>query len=135
LFVETIIARHRDRLGQLVDSLPTGRHWSLLTLDAVGLTQFKPEPMQNLNDSIRSSIRAAITANGPSTCTEIVSALGLDARNCKRSIHAIMVDMEQEGILGATRQGKTIATMRRHQWFLWDAPRKRDRLRAILMGL
>jgi hypothetical protein len=46
-----------------------------------------------------------------------------------------MVEMEQEGILGATRQGKTIATMRRHHWFLWDAPRKRDRLRAVLMGL
>jgi hypothetical protein len=115
--------------------LTTGRHWSLLTLDAVGLTQFTPEPMRNLNDSIRSSIRAAITANGPSTCTDIVRALGLDARNCKRTIHAIMVEMEQEGILGATRQGKTIATMRRHHWFLWDAPRKRDRLRAVLMGL
>ena len=115
-----------------MDSLTTGRHWSLLTLDAVGLTQFKPEPMRNLNDSIRSSIRAAITANGPSTCTEIVSALGLDARNCKRSIHAIMVDMEQEGILGATVRGPS---RRRHQWFLWTAPRKRDRLRAVLMGL
>jgi hypothetical protein len=88
--------------------------------------------MRNLNDSIRSSIRAALTAQGPSTCSSIVRSMGLDPQRHKGTIHAVMVDMEQEGILWASVTGKR---QQRHLWHLERGSRMRDRLRAVLMGL
>jgi hypothetical protein len=88
--------------------------------------------MRSLTSTIRSSIRATITAKGPSTCSSIVRAMGLDPQRHKGTIHAVMVDMEEEGILWAPRVGKR---QQRHLWHLIESPRKRDRLRAVLMGL
>jgi hypothetical protein len=88
--------------------------------------------MRSLTSSIRSRVRATITAKGPSTCSDIVRAMGLDPQRHKGTIHAVMVDMEQEGILWAPRVGKR---QQRHLWHLQTAHRTRDRLRAILMGL
>ena len=90
--------------------------------------------MRSLNSSIRSRIRAAISATGPITCSDLVWVLGMDPRSHKGTIHAIMVEMEQEGILWASkkRHGSRIL---RHEWDLVSPARKRDRIRAILMGV
>jgi hypothetical protein len=88
--------------------------------------------MRSLTSTIRSSVRATIAAKGPSTCSSIVLAMGLDPQRHEGTIHAVMVDMEEEGILWAPRVGKR---QQRHLWHLIETPRKRDRFRAILMGL
>jgi hypothetical protein len=80
---------------------------------------------------IRSSVRSTLIQNGPQTCSEIVRGMGLDPRRHKGTIHALMVDMEKDGILGATRakNGK------RDEWFIWgNRIRKRDRIAAALFG-
>jgi hypothetical protein len=57
--------------------------------------------------------------------------MGLDPKRHKGTIHAIMVDMERDGILGATRS----ANGKRDQWFIWsNRIRKRDRLIAAVIG-
>jgi hypothetical protein len=88
--------------------------------------------MRSLTSTIRSRVRATIAAKGPSTCSDIVRAMGLDPQRHKGTIHAVMVDMEEEGILWAPRVGKR---QQRSLWHLISEPRKRDRFRAILMGL
>jgi hypothetical protein len=56
--------------------------------------------------------------------------MGLDPKRHKGTIHAIMVDLEREGVLGATMKGT-----RRDVWFIHtDSIRKRDRLIAALIG-
>jgi hypothetical protein len=56
--------------------------------------------------------------------------MGLDPKRHKGTIHAIMVDLERDGVLGATMKGK-----RRDVWFIHtDSIRKRDRLIAALIG-
>ena len=56
--------------------------------------------------------------------------MGLDPRRHKGTIHAIMVDLEREGVLGATMKGK-----RRDLWFAHtDRIRKRDRIIAAMIG-
>ena len=80
---------------------------------------------------IRASVRSHLIQNGPQTCSDLVRAMGLDPRRHKGTIHALMVDMEKEGILGAThhRNGK------RDLWFIWgNRIRKRDRMIAALIG-
>ena len=79
----------------------------------------------------RNAIRATLIQNGPQTCSEIVRGMGMDPRRHKGTIHAVMVDMERDGILGATRS----ANGKRDQWFIWgNRIRKRDRLIAALIG-
>jgi hypothetical protein len=85
--------------------------------------------MRNLNASIRSSIRSILIQYGPHTCSDLAREMGLDPKNCKRTIHAILKEMETEGILGATMKGN-----RRDLWFIYaDKIRKRDRLMAVFM--
>lgn len=80
---------------------------------------------------IRTAIRSALIQNGPLTCSELVRSLGLDPKRHKGTIHAIMVDLEDEGILSATRT----RSGRRDEWsILPTAIRKRDRLAAALIG-
>lgn len=79
----------------------------------------------------RNAVRATLIQNGPQTCSEIVRGMGLNARKHKGTIHAIMVEMERDGILGATRT----ASGKRDEWFIWgNRIRKRDRLIAALIG-
>ena len=55
----------------------------------------------------------------------------MDPRRHKGTIHAIMVDMERDGILDATRADNG----KRDLWFIIPtAVRKRDRLIAALIG-
>lgn len=86
--------------------------------------------MRNLNLTIRSRIRAILTAYGPHTCSDLVREMGLDPRRHKGTIHALMVDLEKEGVLGATRADNG----KRDLWFIHStAIRKRDRIRAAFM--
>jgi len=83
----------------------------------------------NLHSIVRASIRCHLIVGGDQTCSEIVRAMGLDPAKHKGTIHALMVEMEQEGILGATRT----ANGKRDRWFIWTHQiRKRDRLIAAL---
>ena len=85
--------------------------------------------MRSLNTTIRSRIRAILVAHGPQTCSDLVRIMGLDPKNCKRTIHSILKEMETEGILGATMKGKL-----RDLWFIYsDQIRKRDKIRAVFM--
>jgi predicted transcriptional regulator len=78
---------------------------------------------------IRTAIRSQLIQQGPQTCSDLVRSLGLDPKNCKRTIHAILREMENEGVLGATMKGN-----RRDLWFIYtDRIRKRDRLTAVFM--
>jgi hypothetical protein len=79
---------------------------------------------------IRTAIRASLIQQGPQTCSDLVRGMGLDPRRHKGTIHAVMIDMETAGILGATMNGK-----RRDLWFIrTNMIRKRDRLIAALIG-
>jgi hypothetical protein len=78
----------------------------------------------------RTAIRSALIQQGPQTCSDLVRGMGLDPKRHKGTIHAIMVDLEREGVLGATMKGK-----RRDVWFIHTTSiRKRDRLIAALIG-
>ncbi len=80
---------------------------------------------------IRTAIRSQLIQNGPQTCSDLVRALGMDPRRHKGTIHALMVDLESEGTLGATRTDNG----KRDLWFIHvPAIRKRDRLAAALIG-
>ena len=80
---------------------------------------------------IRHTVRATLIQNGPQTCSEIVRGMGLDPRRHKGTIHAVMVDMEREGILDAIRTSNG----KRGAWFIYPARiRWRDRIAAALIG-
>lgn len=79
---------------------------------------------------IRSAIRTRLINDGPQTCSELVRAMGLDPKRHKGTIHALMVDLESDGVLGATRSDNG----KRDLWFIHTtAIRKRDRLIAALV--
>jgi hypothetical protein len=85
----------------------------------------------NFSALTRHAVRATLIQNGPQTCSEIVKGMGLDPQRHKGTIHAIMVDMEREGILDAIRTSNG----KRGAWFIYPAAiRKRDRLIAALIG-
>jgi hypothetical protein len=78
----------------------------------------------------RTAIRSALIQQGPQTCSDLVRGMGLDPKNCKRTIHSIMKEMETEGILGATMKGNL-----RDLWYIrTDKIRKRDRILAAIIG-
>jgi len=80
---------------------------------------------------IRTKVRSALLNNGPQTCSSLVKSMGLDPKRHKGTIHAIMVDMENDGILWAELHHKTL---KRTKWHLeTDMIRKRDRLAAVFM--
>ena len=85
----------------------------------------------NFRTITRAAVRATLIQKGPQTCSAIVRGMGMDPRRHKGTIHAIMVDLEREGVLGATcaDNGK------RDLWFIHtDQIRKRDRLIAAVIG-
>lgn len=85
-----------------------------------------------LTSIIRAAIRTRLINDGPMTCSDLVRSMGLDPRRHKGTIHALMVDMEQERILAATCH----ANGKRDEWFILpEAIRKRDRLVAAMAGI
>jgi hypothetical protein len=85
----------------------------------------------NFRTIIRASVRSTLIQNGPQTCSQIVKGMGLNPAKHKGTIHAIMVDLERDGVLGATRADNG----KRDLWFVYpEAIRKRDRLIAALIG-
>ena len=85
----------------------------------------------NFRTAIRTAVRSTLIQNGPQTCSEIVRGMGMNPSKHKGTVHAIMVDMEREGILDATRADNG----KRDLWFILPAAiRKRDRLIAALIG-
>jgi hypothetical protein len=84
-----------------------------------------------LTSIIRTAVRSALISKGPMTCSDLVRSLGMDPRRHKGTIHAVMVDMENDGIIDAIR----LSNGKRDQWFIYPtAIRKRDRLVAALVG-
>ena len=84
----------------------------------------------NLTSLIRTIIRTRLINDGPQTCSDLVRALGLDPRRHKGTIHAIMVDLEKEGVLDSIRSDNG----KRDLWFVnFDQIRKRDRIFAAIM--
>jgi hypothetical protein len=80
---------------------------------------------------IRTAVRSALISKGPMTCSDLVRSLGMDPRRHKGTIHAVMVDMEKDGIIDAIR----LSNGKRDQWFIYPAAiRKRDRMVAALVG-
>ena len=79
---------------------------------------------------LRSAIRSTLIQNGPQTCSDLVRSMGMDPRRHKGTIHALIVDLETDGILSATRS----ANGKRDEWFIVPtAIRKRDRLIAAML--
>lgn len=85
-----------------------------------------------LSSLIRAQIRSILIQYGPHTCSDLVRELGMDPKRHKGTIHALMVDLEKEGTLGATRSDNG----KRDLWFIVPtAIRKRDRLAAAFMTI
>ncbi len=85
----------------------------------------------NFRTIIRAAVRATLIQNGPQTCSEIVRGMGLNPSKHKGTVHALMVEMEREGILDAIRTSNG----KRGEWFIYPAAiRKRDRIAAALFG-
>jgi hypothetical protein len=85
----------------------------------------------NFSALTRIAVRSTLIQNGPQTCSDIVRGMGMDPRRHKGTIHAVMVDMEKEGIIDALRHSNG----KRDLWFIYPAAiRKRDRLAAALIG-
>ena len=79
----------------------------------------------------RTMVRSILIQQGPQTCSDLVRAMGMDPRRHKGTIHAVMVDLEKDGILDATRADNG----KRDLWFIVPtAIRKRDRLIAAVVG-
>jgi hypothetical protein len=79
----------------------------------------------------RVAVRSTLIQQGPQTCSDIVRGMGMDPRRHKGTIHAVMVDLERDGVLGATRSDNG----KRDLWFIIPSEiRKRDRIIAALIG-
>lgn len=87
-----------------------------------------PKPM--IKTIIRTAIRSRLINDGPQTCSDLVRSMGMDPRRHKGTIHALMVDLEKDGVLGATRADNG----KRDLWFVVPSQiRKRDRIAAAVM--
>ena len=85
----------------------------------------------NLHTIVRTAVRSTLIQQGPQTCSDIVRGMGMNPSKHKGTVHAIMVEMEREGILDATRSDNG----KRDLWYILPAKiRKRDRLIASLIG-
>jgi hypothetical protein len=81
---------------------------------------------------IRTAIRTRLINDGPQTCSDLVRSFGLDPRRHKGTIHALMVDLEKDGVLSATRSDNG----KRDLWFVnFEQIRKRDRIIAAMAGV
>lgn len=85
----------------------------------------------NFSTLTRIAVRSTLIQRGPQTCSEIVRGMGMDPKRHKGTIHAVMVDLERDGMIGATRS----ANGKRDLWFIVPGEiRKRDRLAAAILG-
>jgi hypothetical protein len=85
----------------------------------------------NFSSLTRAAVRSILIQQGPQTCSDLVRSMGMDPKRHKGTIHAIMVDLERDGILDATRADNG----KRDLWFIVPTTiRKRDRLIAALIG-
>jgi len=85
----------------------------------------------NFSALTRIAVRSTLIQKGPQTCSDIVRGMGMDPKRHKGTIHAVMVDLERDGVLGATRADNG----KRDLWFIIPSEiRKRDRLAAALIG-
>lgn len=85
----------------------------------------------NLHTIVRTAVRSTLIQQGPQTCSDIVRGMGMNPSKHKGTVHAIMVEMEREGILDATRSDNG----KRDLWYILPtAIRKRDRIVAALIG-
>ena len=81
---------------------------------------------------IRVFARSILLQRGPMTGSDLVRAMGLNPQDHKGTIHAVLVRMESQGILDATRNERT---GKRDLWFvLGTGIRKRDRIAAAILG-
>ncbi len=113
-----------------VDSSQGGTTWLTWCPFAAILVSVHHTTQMNFSALTRIAVRSALIQQGPQTCSDIVRGMGLDPKRHKGTIHAIMVDLERDGVLGATMKGT-----RRDVWFIHtDSIRKRDRLIAALIG-
>lgn len=78
---------------------------------------------------LRISIRSKLIRNGSLTCSELVRLMNLDPARHKGTIHALMVDLEQAGVLAATRRSNG----QRDRWYVARS-RKRDLLASLLFA-
>lgn len=79
----------------------------------------------------RTMVRSILIQQGPQTCSDLVRIMGMDPKRHKGTIHAVMVDLEREGTLDATRSDNG----KRDVWFMVpSAIRKRDRIVAALIA-
>ena len=85
---------------------------------------------QMFHRMIRIAARSILIQQGPMTGTQLVRTMGLDPKRHKGTVHAVLVDLETQRSIGATRNAKT---GKRNLWFA-IAPRKRDRLMAAIVG-
>ena len=82
----------------------------------------------NFRTAIRTAVRATLIQNGEQTCSEIVRGMGMNPSKHKGTVHAIMVEMEREGIIDAIRTSNG----KRSYWFIYpNKIRKRDRFFAL----
>ena len=81
---------------------------------------------------IRATVRSILIQKGHMRGTDLVRTMGLDPQNHKGTIHAILVDLENERVLGSTRN---TSTGKRDLSFVRGANlRKRDRIAAAILG-
>jgi hypothetical protein len=79
---------------------------------------------------VRVFARGILIQQGPKTLSDLTRAMGLNPRDHKGTIHAVLCQLERQEILGSTRNEKT---GKRDLWFIrTDAIRKRDRIVATL---
>lgn len=80
---------------------------------------------------VRVFTRGILIQQGPKTLSDLTRAMGLNPANHKGTIHAVLVQMEEQGILGSTRNDKT---GKRDLWFIHtDKIRTRDRIAAAAL--
>ena len=81
-----------------------------------------------LSSLIRCKIRSGLIKHGKLTCSDLVRTMGLDPVRHKGTIHGFMVDLEDAGVLHATKKNG-----KRNLWSIRQI-RKRDRLASLVMA-
>ena len=80
---------------------------------------------------VRIAARSILIQHGPKTLSNLVHEMGLDPRNHKGTVHAVLVRLESAGTISATRNDKT---GKRDLWFIHtDKIRTRDRIAAATL--
>lgn len=127
-----ILQTHPTQSRHPVDGLTTGTTpCRRVARGACKILSVHHTTPMNFSTLTRAAVRATLIQQGPQTCSDIVRGMGMDPRRHKGTIHAVMVDMEREGILDATRSDNG----KRDLWYIIPtAIRKRDRLIAALIG-